>query len=347
MKNPLLITLFIIALLPLAVQADTFVLKNGDKVKASLLRETADTYVVEVSLAPTIRDERVILKKDVVRIIKPAAGELEFKHLKDLLPAPDGLRAEEYEQRIELLARFIENFPANKDIRKAIAMRDELRAELSQVQDGAVKIAGVLYPAAELRVNQYELDARVEARKIKDLVNAGQHLQALRAYLDFQTEFNYTKVHLELIPLMQKLISLHFSQASQWRDTLDFRIEEREKGLMTMAPGDRRASERAIDEEKQTLLRLYRLETSTQAGWVSMHPFCKEALDHTVQFAKSELRKIDNLLSKDFTDGGAIYREVYQMQKQGADDKMLRDKVRILQKLGVPARYIQKFALAL
>ena len=68
MKQPLLSLITSLALLPMVAQAtDTFVLKNGDKVVGDLVRETEDSYVVEVHLAPTIRDEKVIPKDKVGR----------------------------------------------------------------------------------------------------------------------------------------------------------------------------------------------------------------------------------------------------------------------------------------
>jgi hypothetical protein len=345
MKRPLLITITLLGLLPsTAWSVDTFVLKNGDKVKGDLVRETKDSYIVEVHLAATIREERIIPKDKVVRITKPEAGLAEFELLREMVPTPDGLRAAEYKQRIELATQFIETFPANRHIRKAIEIRDELRDEMRQVEDGAVKIDGVLYPATELRENEYELDARVEVRKIKDLVAGGQRLTALRAYSDFQKDFAHTKAHLDLIPLIQKLIAAHSSQAAEWRSTLDFRVEEREKGLERMTPGGRRDSERAIKEEEENLRRRYRMETATQLGWVTLHPFCKEALDYTIQYAKSELRKIDSLLSNDFNDCGKLYRDLYQMKKQGADERSMNEKIRIMQKSGVPRTYLEKFS---
>jgi len=346
MKKPLLAILASLAQLTLVAQADTFVLNNGDKVEGALVRETEDAYIVEVRLAPTIREEQVIPKSKVLRVLKPDAGVVEFEQLRNMVPTPDGLRAGDYKQRIELLTQFIENFPANRDVRKAMEIRDELRDELRQVEEGGVKIDGVIYPATELRENEYELDARIEARKIKDLISGGQHLQALRAYTEFQNEFTYTKVHLDLIPLMQKLISTHSANAADALATLPDRIEMREKGLERMTPGDRRDSERAIQEEEDNLRRRFRMEAASGGGWVTPHPFCKESLDHTVQYAKSEMRKLDTLLSKEFIDCGQLFREVYLMNKQGADEKVLREKVRIMQKSRVPNRYLEKFTLA-
>lgn len=345
MLRPLLITLALFGLYPLvAIAADTYVLKNGDKLIGDLIRETEDAYVVQVHLAPTIREEQVIAKSRVVRIIKPELGLAEFETLRDLIPTPDGLREGDYQSRIELVTQFIENFPANRNIRKAIDIRDELRDELRQVREGAIKIDGVLYPATELRENRYELDARIDARKIKELAAMGQYLGALKAYSEFQKEFNHTKVHLDLIPLIQKLITAHANQAVAWLDTLEVREEQRIKGLDRMTPGDRRDSERAIEAEKENLRRRYLLETVGEKGWVTLHPFCKEALNYTEQYAKAELRKIENLLAKEFIDCGQLYRELYLMKKQGADERVVREKLRLMQRANVPDRYREEFS---
>lgn len=347
MMVPLRNLLAALVFLPLLAQAaDTYVLRNGDRVKGDLLRETENSYFVEVHLAPTIRDEREIAKKDVIRIIQPEAGLAEYEKMRDLIPAPDGLSVGDYKQRIGLLQEFVETYPSNSKIRRVMEIRDELRDEMRLVEEGARKIDGVLYPADELIENAYELDARIEARKIKDLVNERKHLLALRAYKEFQKDYSYTKVHMNLIPLIQKLIDAHTAQATEWRDTLEFRIEEREKGLESMTPAGRRTSERAIAGEKTDLLVRFRTETASQVGWVSIHPFSKESLDYTIQFAKAELKRIDNIISDDdYADGGQLFRELYKLGQQGADEKVMRDKIRLSQKLDIPKRYLDKISL--
>ena len=335
-----------LALLPFLAQADTFVLTNGDKIDGSIIRETDKSYIVEVNIAKTIKEEREIPKDKVLRILKPDPGIAAYEQLRNLVPTPDGLNAGDYRQRIELMTEFIEKYPANEHIRKAISIRDELRNEMRQVEEGSRKIDGVLYPAAELRENAYELDARVEARKIKDLAKQGKHLESLRAYQSFQKEYAYTKVNMDLVPIVKQLIAVHVGQVTEWRGTLEDRLVEREKGLARMTPGDRRASMRAIEEEKAQLNQLYRTETATMVGWVTPHPFGRLSLDYTIQYAKTELRRLENFLNRHFTDGGQIYRDLYKMKSQEAEDRLIREKIRTAQKLGIPNRYLDKFTLA-
>ena len=81
-------------------------------------------------------------------------------------------------------------------------------------------------------------------------------------------------------------------------------------------------------------------------GWVTLHPFSKQSLDYTIQYSRTELRKIDTLLSRDFTDGGALFRELHKLKQQGAEDRVMREKMREAQHLKIPMRYLEKFALA-
>lgn len=328
------------------LQADTYVLTNGRKLEGELVRETKDSYVIEVLLAPTIREEQVVKKKDVLRIIEPEKGMKEFLLLKEMVPAPDGLKVWEYQQQVKSLDEFIRKYPTHSKIRDVIEMREDMREEMRQVEDGAVKIDGVLYPATELRENAYELDARIEARKIKDMVSQRQYLHALRAYSEFVDDYSATRINEELAPLIQKVIEIHTNQASEWLDSYEQRVEERQNGLLSMKPSDRLTSERALAEEEDMLKRRYQSEVVNRVGWVTLHPFSKEALTHTLQFAKTETRRIENLLSRRLGDAGELYRELYRLYQQTADETLLRPKLREAQNLGIPKRYLEKLAMA-
>lgn len=347
MKAIFLTALLLLFLLSsMSLQADTYVLKNGRKLEGDLLRETKSTYVIEVKLAETIKEERVIKKRDVLRIIEPEKGMKEYQLLKQLIPAPDGLKVWEYQQRVKSLDQFIKKYPTHSKIRDAIEMRDEMRNEMRQVEDGAVKIDGVLYPATEIRENAYELDARIEARKIKDMLAQRQYLAGLRAYSDFVDDYAATRVNEELTPLIFEVIERHTAQASEWLDSYEMRVEEREKGLASMKPSDRVTSRRAIEKEEQDLQRRYQNEVVTRAGWVTIHPFCKDALEHTLQYAKTETRRLENLLSRKLGDAGELYRELYRLYQQTADESVLRPKLREAQSLGMPKRYLERLEMA-
>jgi len=333
-------------LLPVSAQADTYVLKNGRKIEARLISETETHYLLEVQLAATIKEEQKIDKNDVQRIIKPEKGLSEFEALKDLVPAPDGLKVAEYKQRIERLNAFLEQFPSSSKVRIIIDIRNELRDEMRLVEDGSVKIAGVLYPASEIRENAYELDAKVEAAKIKELVAAGLYLQALRAYKDFSDSYQYTSVNQEMIPLMLQVMRNHVAQAEEMRATYDQRVLEREKGFESMKLSDQHASRRAIEEQDEFLRKRYQTEVATQVGWVTTHPFCKQSLDYTVQFYRTESRRIEMLQSRVEGDAGELYRELYRLQQQGVDERLLRDKYREAQRLKIPKSYLEKLSRA-
>lgn len=331
---------------PSLLQADTYVLKNGRKLEGELLRETEEAYVIEVQLADTIKEERVIARADVLRIIEPEKGMKEFLLLREKVPAPDGLKVWQYQENIKSLDRFIRKYPTHSKIRDAIEMRDDLRDEMRQVEDGAIKIDGVLYPAVELRENAYELDARIEARKIKDLLFQRQYLAGLRAYSEFLDDYASTRVNEELVPLILEVIDRHSAQAAEWLNSHEVRVEERKKGLESMKPSDRVASTRAIQVEKEMLQRRYESEVLSRVGWVTVHPFNKDSLEHTIQQAKSETRRIETVMSRNIGDAGELYRELYRLYQQTADESVLRPKLREAQSLGIPKRYLEKLAMA-
>ncbi|MDX1680446.1 MAG: PTPDL family protein [Akkermansiaceae bacterium] len=343
MKHSLYSIFMALALASLSAKADVFVLKNGDKVEGRVVDETDTHYMVEVQVRPTIKSEQKVAKEDVIRIVRPDKGLLEYERLRETMPAPDGLSVAEYKQRIERCTSFIERFPSNSKVRRVIKMRDDLKSEMRKVEAGSRKIGGVFHPPQELRENRYELDARIEALKIQELISNRQHLQALRDYLDFRKDYEPTKANRQLLPDMQQLIHAHTAKAQQLHDTMDRRLEERETGLERMEHNDEQASRRAIERQAAELERRFRAEVAAQVGWVTLHPFSESAIDYTLQFSKTLTRDIERFLSQEQVDGGEIYRDLHRMKEKGADPSEMRDLIRTAQEAGVPDRYLEKF----
>ena len=125
-------------LLPLAISllsislpsmAETLVLKDGSEIEGTILRETADSYVVEVPFSRTIKEERVISKDQVARIRRAQPDLVAFAAIKDYVPTPDLLDAADYKQRIDSIGKFLKEHRLSTKFSEAKEMLNVLESE--------------------------------------------------------------------------------------------------------------------------------------------------------------------------------------------------------------------------
>ena len=104
----------ITGLLSAPLCADTIVLKSGIEYQGKVISEDATNYLVEINVTKSIKDEKSIPKADVKEIRKESAESAEkadFEKVGILVPTPDQLSAQDYQERIQKAESFIATYP--------------------------------------------------------------------------------------------------------------------------------------------------------------------------------------------------------------------------------------------
>lgn len=310
--NPALASLYLL-LISLPCQADTFTLKDGTILEGVIAGETADTYVLEVQITKSIKDERKVPKSDVVKIDHEQADVKAYSMIGKFIPTPDLLTADEYLQKIAAVDKFIKSYHDSANIRSAKNILETLRSECNQVSAGAVKLNGKMVTSEEYQTNAYDLDARVQEAKIRTLVYQYQFLTALREFATFDRDYRTTLSYGALAPLMRQVIQSQVAEARQSLLTLDARRKERDLGLERMDLENRKATENAIKEETAEIEARYKAEKEAKQNWVTTSPFHKASMDDTVHFGEAELTRLSAVKTVLGVDGGKAYREAWSV----------------------------------
>jgi len=293
----------------LPIYADTFTLKNGTKLEGSIVRQDATSYVLEVNITKSIKDERIIAKEDVVKIDKEQPDLTAFVEIAKLVPVPDMLTAEEYSVRIRKVEKFLVDNRESLKSKDARVILATLKDEANQIQAGAIKMGGKFVPPEEYRSNAYEIDSRVQEVKIRALLRDPLHIKALRAYLEFNRDFANTSANAGLLPLIIQTINDYLAEVEQLASSFEARNNKRMQGLDRMSSADHNASESAIREESAEQERLCKQEKSSGVGWVTLQPYCKPTLVETLTFGKQEVTRLIAQRSAQPVDAGKIYRD--------------------------------------
>ena len=338
-KTPAFLALISLAI-PMTARADTFVLKDGSTLDATITSETPEAYLLEVQVSKSIRDERKIAKAEVVKVVREQPDMKAFEAIAKLVPTPDLLTDEEYGARINAVQKFLKDFPTASMSKEAKAMLSTLKTESGQVASGGIKVNGAIVSPADYQLNAYDLDARVEEARIRGLVTRGESLTALRAYSDFCRNFQSTSSFGSLNPLMLQVMKNHVAEAKEALLSLDARLKKRAVGLEQMSSEDRRISDSAIKEEDAANEARFKAEKDGKLDWVTTSPYNKSSLEETVRFGDAEVTRLSNIKQTVGQDGGRAWREAWAVIRNGGSSAAISAAISNARNVGVSAKYM-------
>jgi hypothetical protein len=345
MKPNPIATAALLTILVLPLSADTFILKDGTKLEGRILREDAESYVIEVQVTKSIKDEKTIAKADVTKVQREKPDLKAFESIAKLVPAPDMLTADQYAARIQAVEKFLSDHRGSEKTKDAREMLATLKREANEILAGGIKVNGQVISPAEYRANALEIDARGQEKKIRELIGGGHFLNALRAFSTFDSEFKGTQPHTALLPLITQTISRYSAEVQQQLAGYDKFVKDRDAGLTRMQDADRRNAEAAIKEELAAAEKQFKAEKDARLGWYTIQQFFKPSMQETLNFAKLELNRLNAAIGKQTGDSGKAYREAVQ-KLSTADAKTRTTILSDARSAGVPAKYLAKLEAA-
>lgn len=320
--------------------ADVFILKDGTKLEGMILQETPDSYLIEINISKSIKDERLVTKADVLKIDREKPDLVAFKKIEGLYPAPDLLTAPQYEERITAVQAYLKEFPQGEKSNQAKLMLKTLQDESIKVAEGGIKLDGEITTVDEYSANAYELDARIAVVKIRKSTDAGNWLAALREFSDFDKDFAGSPSHESLRPLIRQVIATYRDQTATLLNSLDARQKARLAGLEQMTLSDRSNSERALAEEAVNLEARYQKEKTATYRWPTPHPFHKSSLEDTVRLAEAELLRLQSPSNNQTGDSAQAFRDAWLAVHSG-DQESRKKALEIAGAAKLPPRYLQ------
>lgn len=320
-----------------------FTLKDGKVLKGKVLRMQGEAYVIEYQVTPSIKDLKVVPKKDVVKITTEKLDENDFVAVAKLVPTPDALTADDYKQRLLAVKTFISKYPTSAKRKDANAILKTLTDESAVLDAGGKKLQGMMVTGADFRANAFDLDARVIAAKIREAVKNSQWIVALRAFADLDKEYQTTVCYREVLPLVLKAMQTLRAQAAGSLAAYDARMEKQAADLEKMASGDRINSTRELAAEAARLEARYQAEKASQQLWVTPNASHKQSLEDISSFAEAEIQRLTTSQRDPSVtaDGGKVFRDTWKAIYGNADAEALEKAMSEAESAGLPERYIK------
>ena len=326
--------------------ADTIRMKDGTKLEGKILKEGLDSYVMEVQVTRSIKEERTIKRTDVEKVDREQADDKAFAEIKGYVPTPDLLTADDYDARLTKVADFIKtnaNSPLIPDAKKITA---DLEKERVVVAAGGVKLGGHLITNEERTSNKFEVDARMIEVSIRGRVKAGQWTAALREFEKLEKEYASSLGYREVLPAVRQTVAHYRSDATEALGTFDARMKERQAGLARMDASDRAASINAIAEQTAEITKQYEAEKKATIKWVTPNPNLKASLEEAIKYAEQEGKRLDAVKPDALPDGGKAWRDAWTAVHAGGDPKEAAAAIATARTAKMPERYIKELEAA-
>ena len=323
------------------VDADVFVMKSGAPIEGLLLSEDGAGYRVEVRVSAGIRDERVLAREDVVEVRRSGVINDDLARILKFVPTPDLLGERDYDRRIREVEKYLKELPPDARSEQAEEVLATLKREANEVLTGALKINGKLVSADDLRQDAYDMDSRVAGIRIRRMIEAGDHLGALRAFEKYEREFPNSEGHRDLIPLMRKVAVARASELEEMLATFDSRLKERETGLQRMSALLRRDAQLAIADEAAELASIIKAEAGAKVGWVTVDPYSKASIEQALAFTRNQEQEFAVARRQNSAEGGRIYRDALRVVRSAdINSPLVAAAIQVAKEAKLPERYI-------
>ncbi len=323
--------------------ADTLVMKDGGEIEGRVIRETEESYLVEVKGEGSFKEERIISKKDVKSIKKEEADSVAFGKLSLLIPTPELLKEADYDERIEQVEDFLREYPTSAMVGKAKKILEELNNEGDVIRGGGIKFGGALVSGEEYEANAYGYDALIAEKSVLAAIERRELLGALRLFTVYDSKFAEADGRGALAVRMKQVLAALSRAVQTSLAGYEDRIAKRESGLAQMAPQDRAGAERAIAEQNEKLQKRYEGEKAALGTWVTPDEYHKESLEECKRQIESEIKRIEASEGKESAGDSlaAMYRSAWEKIVQVTDEekKAVLDE---LKRVRLPEEYIEK-----
>lgn len=337
MKQPsLLIPLACLAFANVS-QADIFIMKDGSRLDAKIISETADSYVLDVQITKSIKDEKTVAKADVKEIEKEKLDQKAFEKLAGIVPAPDLLSADDYEKRMAPISNFIREFPKSPLVKDATTMLDTLKAEAAAVKAGGIKLDGTIISAEAYKANAYELDAKVLEARIRSAVTRGDYVNALRGLNKMASDYHGTLSFAALTSLRTQVLRAYNSQITEQLSTYDARVADRTANMARMSSEDRRVTGEALQEDMDIFEKRFLAQEAAQEEWKDTNPFHKKSLEEAENAIEEAAGKEWSPFEK---DAGKAYRVALVKIAESEDEDTIKEILQLAGEYEIPEKYL-------
>lgn len=225
---------------PGVVWADSVTLKTGEVLQGKVLRETADSVVMEYRFSPTISDERTIARSDIQKIQREQPDAKAFADLQKIEAPATALDGNGYDEIIQgKFQPFLKEFAYSAHTSAVRAKIAAFEKEKQRIEAGEIKLEGRWIAANEVAAEAYQLDARRAYEAMQRQADAADLVGELNAFAEFEKKWPLSAAYPDAVELTrQTLLKLDGLLTHHLRN-FPFQEEQRKTALQRV-PAEQR-----------------------------------------------------------------------------------------------------------
>jgi hypothetical protein len=276
-------------------QADTIVLKSGEKVEGKILNETDADVTISVMVTPTIKDERVVKRDEIATIEKVQPDEQAWATIKNFEPGNESLERNEYDRVKAALSYFTSTFPKSPHAPLAQSRLDQFTSEQVRVGLGEVKLNGEWLGKERAMEERIQIGGQTLLNRMKRAAAAGQLPEAMANFDLIEKSFAGAASYPEAVELGRRVLDALSTAVGQRQAALKRRMDD-EKQRLTTSKGDEHAQLEALIKKElaATEANIAALERSG-VKWLPLQPANTRSLAALATRATTETKRLEGL----------------------------------------------------
>ncbi|MES2594118.1 MAG: PTPDL family protein [Verrucomicrobiota bacterium] len=303
------------------LHADILMLKNGTKVEGSILEQNDQGVKMRYRLTPKIMDEKIFPMTDIDKVVRQTPQEVEVIELRKLLPTPNLLKADAYEQIIQdRLRPFVNKYPGTPEAQEVETMITKLQEEKTMVSNGQIKHEGRWLSPKEFKAEQWNIEAYLILANMREKAAKQEYVAALREFDKLLTPppaYKGSTYYVQAIPeamgIMDKWIA-SLDKMSGEQPQLD---QARKEGLKKLQEPDLSKTKNAITDEFNKWRAGYDAERRQKLRWTVPYKYDLPSIQFAQKEAVQELTRLQTINLDELRAQNELFTTTYRKIGEG------------------------------
>jgi hypothetical protein len=277
------------------LRADTVILKSGDKLEGKILNETDTEMTISVQVTATIKDERVVKKADIDKVLKVQADLEAWTPLGVLAPGADSLERDDYVRIGAALQYFMTSFPESAYAPQAREKLAAFAAEQKRVEAGEMKLNGQWLTKEQVVEERAQIGGRILLNRMKRAAAAGQLTEAMVVFDQFASGFIGSASYPDAVELARQILPSLKVAVTQRQERYKRGVEDEKKRLLTAKGAERSQLEALLKNERAKADAIVAAAEKAGVKWPPLQPVTERSLTALASRTTSEMARLNGV----------------------------------------------------
>ena len=317
-KTKLLVTLASFAAFSIfSVQSDQIKMKDGTTHEGRITLETDDIVKIEVSISESIKETKLLSRKDILNITKDSQEDLDFNKLQGLVPTASMMSADAYKSAIETGPNsFLQKYPASVHVEPVKKIKATLEEELEKVERGFIKLEEDWVSPQEKAQFPELVNSRIRLLNMQRIAKGGNHnaiIGAMREFENIEENFYGTPAFPRAVELAKQLLPNLSNQLQRLARDVEYRNAEFERTKAQMDEIARQGIDAARAREEAQYQAGLAADKKAGIRWVRLNARSKASIDGYLKMVSDELKSLNTFDIEGLKKQSAALQEVDEL----------------------------------